>query len=118
MRCWPNAFEFDYKLHALFNDACDCLVIYQLNRNQWNPPIDKPTADFIWSEAKRLLNMQKMEIIMSKELKDELEELLITDFKMKKRVVKQIIGEVKTNHPGADYDTLFNAVLRTALERW
>lgn len=55
---------------------------------------------------------------MSKELKDELEELLITDFKMKKRVVKQIIGEVKTNHPGADYDTLFNAVLRTALERW
>lgn len=55
---------------------------------------------------------------MPKELKQELEDLLVKDFKMKKRNVKQIISEVKSNHPGADSNTLFNAVLKTALERW
>ena len=57
MRAWPLAFEYDNTLRAAFIDACECLVIYQVAREEWKPKIDKISADFVWSEAKRLLNL-------------------------------------------------------------
>ena len=54
---WPLAFEFDYKLRKLFESACEAQEIYGLSRENWQPAdIDIPTANFVWNEAKRLLN--------------------------------------------------------------
>lgn len=56
MKAWPKAFEFDPVLRSIFISACEAQDIYGTSRENWKPQIDKPTADYVWSEAKRLLN--------------------------------------------------------------
>lgn len=58
MRAWPKAFEFDPVLRAIFVSACEAQAIYGVTREQWKPKlnIDIPTINFVWNEAKRLLN--------------------------------------------------------------
>ena len=56
MRAWPKAFEFDPVLRAIFISACEAQEIYGMSRESWHPEIDKPTADFVWDEAKKKLD--------------------------------------------------------------
>lgn len=56
MRGWPKAFESDRRLRKAFESACEAIYIYGAGRNDWRCKLDKPTADFVWAEAKRLLN--------------------------------------------------------------
>ena len=53
---------------------------------------------------------------MSKEYKDELFEILVEGFRVRKRTVYKLIREAKENHPNASEDIIFNAVLRTAYD--
>ena len=56
MWAWPKGFDFDPVLRSVFESACEAQEVYGIPRENWNPKVDKPTADFVWAEAKRLLN--------------------------------------------------------------
>jgi len=56
MRSWPKAFECDPVLRRWFISACEALVIYGTPRENWHPDLSVWDADFVWAEAKRLLN--------------------------------------------------------------
>ncbi len=49
--------------------------------------------------------------------KEEVYEILVDGFRMKKREVNKIIKEVRANHPDGSDIVIRNAVLRTAYDR-
>ena len=57
MKIWPKCFEAIPEWRVAFESACEAQEIYGIQREDWHPvKLDKATADFIWNEAKRLLN--------------------------------------------------------------
>lgn len=57
MRAWPKAFEYDPLFRSEFVSACEAMEIYGIPREEWKSNLPVWDANFVWNEAKRLLNI-------------------------------------------------------------